>query len=148
MNTVWAHHTEPQAFAAICGFVAKRVWGKLNDFGAGTAMGVVHEGQPVAGVVFHNWDADAGVIELTAAADTPRWLNRAVLADMFGYAFGQLGCQAVVLRVDPENRRMDRIARAYGFVRHDIPRLRGKNKAEAVYVLSDDAWRANGFHRS
>lgn len=109
-------------------------------------MGVARDGKPVAGVVFHNWDADAGVIEMSSASDDARWLSRPVLAEMFGYAFDQMGCQAVVLRVDPGNARMDRIARAYGFKRYDIPRIRGRDKSEVIYVLGDDAWRANGFH--
>lgn len=109
-------------------------------------MGVASGESIVAAVIFTNYDASAGVVEMSAAADTARWLTRPVLAEMFGYAFDQLGCQAVVLRVHPNNVRLHRILRAYGFERHDVPRLRGRDTPEVFYILGDDIWRANGFH--
>lgn len=110
-------------------------------------MGVADGREIVAGLVFSNYDPDAGVIEVSGASDKPNWLNRAILKEMFGFTFEQLGCQAVVMRVDPENKRLGRILTAYGFSRHDVPRLRGRDKAEAFYILGDDEWRANGFHK-
>lgn len=101
----------------------------------------------VAAMIFHNLDRASGVIEISGAADSARWLTRPVLFDLFAYPFKQLGCQAVVMRVDPGNARLDRILKSYGFTRYDIPRLRGREKAEAIYVLGDDDWRANGFHK-
>lgn len=137
----------PGFYNAICGFVSERIWGEQRPFPSGTAMAVSDAGMIVAGVVFSNYDKDAGVIEISAASDTQRWLTRPVLAEMFGYAFDQLGCQAVVMRVDPGNARLGRMLMAYGFSRHDVPRLRGRDRAEAFYILGDDAWRANGFHK-
>lgn len=110
-------------------------------------MAVAHGEEIVAGMVYCNYDKDAGVVEISGAADTPRWLTRPVLHEMFSYAFDELGCQAVVMRVDPGNSRLDRMLRAYGFTRHDLPRMRGREKAEAIYILGDDIWRANGFHK-
>lgn len=101
----------------------------------------------MAAVLFNNWDKDAGVIELVAASDSARWLTRPVLLDMFSFAFDQIKCQAALLRCDPENTRLARILTSYGFTRHDIPRLRGRDKAEALYILGDDEWRTNGFHK-
>lgn len=146
MNTVWAHcEREPGPYRALCDYVATRIWSKPNDFGPGSAMGVSKDGAVLGAVVFHGYQPDHGVIEMSAGGD--HWLSRPVLAEMFGYIFSQLGCQAVVMRVDPENTRMCRIAAAFGFQRHDIPRLRGRDKAEAVFVLGDDDWRASRFNR-
>lgn len=111
----------------------------------GTVMAVADGDQIIGACLFHNWDKDNGVIELTSASVSPRWLSRAILRDMFGYAFDQLRCQAAVMRVDPENLRMCRIATAFGFKRYDIPRLRGRDKAEALFILGDDEWRAGKF---
>lgn len=126
-------------------WVAQRIWGKANDFGPGAAMGVLSDQGPVGAVVFHGYQPNEGVIEMSAAGD--HWLSRPVLREIFAYVFGQLGCQAVVMRVDPENKRMCRIASAFGFQRYDIPRLRGRHKAEAVFVLGDDEYRASRFAR-
>lgn len=143
----WVHHTEKPLYLALETYVSSKIWGEHRPFFYGTIMAVI-EGDALQGAaIFHNYDKDAGVIEVSAAAETPRWLTRRVLKDMFGYPFDQLGCQAVIMRVDPDNRRLDRILKAYGFERHDIPRLRGRDKAEALFILTDDVWRANGFHK-
>lgn len=128
-------------------YVSERVWGGYREFGQGTAMLVLDDKNVIAVMIHHNLDRGAGVIEISGAADSARWLTKPVLWELFAYPFKQLQCQAVVMRVDPENSRLDRILKAYGFARYDIPRLRGRNKPEAVYVLGDDAWRANGFHK-
>lgn len=108
----------------------------------------VSDGQKVIGAcLFHNYDPDAGLVELTSASLSAKWLTRRVLAEMFGFAFDQMGCQAAMMRVDPTNTRMCRIAAAFGFKRYDIPRLRGRDKAEALFLLGDDEWRSGKFTR-
>jgi len=104
-------------------------------------------GNALGAAIYQNYDPEHGVIELSAAAASPRWLSRKVLREMFSYPFDQLGCQAVAMRCDTDNSRLARIFTAYGFKRYDIPRLRGRDKGEAIYVLADDDWRANGFHK-
>lgn len=146
MNIAWCHND--RAFDVVSEFVSTRIWGKPKPFLGNTAMGVVNRaGGLVAGVVFSNYDPDAGVIEMSAASDSARWMTRPVLWGMFNYAFNQMACQAVVLRTDPDNTRLARILTAYGFDRYDIPRLRGKNKPESLFILGDDVWRGNGFHK-
>lgn len=148
MRTVWAHHdANPDLYRAFCAFAASRIWDRPKEFTLGTAMAVVDCGKVVAVTVFHDYDADAGVIQISAAADSAKWLTRPVLLEMFGYAFNELGCQAVVALVDPENKRLERIFGAYGFDRYFIPRLRGRDKGEALYLLTEEAWRDNGFHK-
>jgi RimJ/RimL family protein N-acetyltransferase len=76
------------------------------------------------------------------------WINRTVMNAAFsGVAFGLLGCQMVVLRVSERNRPMIRIARHIGFSEVKIPRLRGRDEAEYIFTLTDDAWRSSRFHR-
>lgn len=146
MTPVFVHWSNGNDYASLMGFVADRVWRRKKDFGQGTAMAVVDAGRVIAAVIFHNYDEDAGVVEISAASDSKRWLTRAVLLAMFGYAFNDLKCQAVVARVDGKNNTLARLFERYGFDRYDIPRLRGRNTSESVLVLSDDAWKENGFH--
>lgn len=142
---IWVHHSDPR-YAVLTAFIAQKIWGNPRPMSDGTlAVSVTQRGMAV--VLFHNWDAAAGVIEITAASDDPRWLSRPVLWELFNYPFATLGCQAVVARIDPERDRLARIFTAYGFKRYDLPRLRGRNKGEAVLILGDDDWRANGFHK-
>lgn len=143
----WLHPQDGEIYKAVVRFITQRIWGRDVAMSQGTILAVL-DGQDIIGAcLFHNYDADNGVIELTSASVTPKWLSRPVLSDMFGYAFDQMGCQAAVMRVDPDNARMCRIATAFGFKRYDIPRLRGRNKAEALFILGDDEWRGGKFHK-
>lgn len=111
-----------------------------------TTMGVLDGADLIAVVVFHNWSRRAGIIELSAASTTPRWLTRPVLRAMFGYPFLQLQAQLVALRVSERNERMIGIALRFGFTGYRIPRLRGPDEAEIILTLTVEDWRANGFH--
>lgn len=112
-----------------------------------STMGVIDKGEIIAVVLYHNWDEQAAIIEMSAASTTPRWLARPVLKSMFEYPFDELGCQMVVLRVSEHNRRMRGIAKRFGFVEHRIPRLRGREEAEIILTLTVEDWRSNGYGR-
>ena len=129
----------------VAAWVASKIPGCERGFDACIALSV---GSPlVAGVVFHNWNPEGGVMEMSAAADSPRWLSRPVLRAMHSYIFDDAACQIAVLRVSERNERMLKIAERYGYTAHRIPRLRGRNEAEVVLTLTDDDWRASKFHK-
>ena len=107
----------------------------------------VFDGTLIAAVVFNNYHPESGVIEMHAAASTPRWLTRRVLWEMFNYVFNRMGCQMAVLRVSERNNRLLRILTAYGFEHTVIPRLRGRDEGERIFWLTEEAWRSNGFHK-
>ena len=147
---VWG--TVPGINDGIAAFVGSRIEGGYRGFGRHMSMGVIDGDRLLAGVVFHNYNPEAQVIEFTAAAITPRWLNRPTLWAMFNYAFNTAKCQMVVMRVSEANRAwngrgIQRILKAYGFKETRIDDLRGKGVAELIYTLTDEAWASNGFHR-
>lgn len=145
---VWAHHADDGPnYQAITRYISDKIWGDGRQFTLGTAMAVLRDDVLLGCAVFHNYDKDAGVIEISAGAESPRWLSRQVLAAMFGYVFNSLGCQAVVTRCDPDSARLRRIMTTYGFEEHRLPRMRGRDKDDALYILTDDAWRGNKFNR-
>lgn len=118
-----------------------RVWDHCK------ALGVFDNGSLVAAVVYHNWEPESGVIEISAASTSKRWLTREVLHEIFAYPFDRLDYQMVVARVSPNNqtdtgRGATRIFRSYGFSEYRIPRLRGRNEDEIIFTLTDDAWRS------
>lgn len=146
MTPLWLHwKRDPAPYSAVAGFVATRIGAApIPD---GTALAVTDDGDLVAAVIYHNFMPDAGTIEISAASDTKRWMTRPVLWEMFDFPFNDLGCQAVVARTSPQDAPLQRIQKAYGFVSYTIPRLRGRDRDEVVSILTDDAWRANGFHK-
>ncbi len=128
--------------------VADRIWpGKGRSFGPCRAIAVVEGDNLAAGIVYHNYDEDAGVVELSAAAWIDGWLTRYVLRSMYAYAFESVGCQAVVQRVPDADTAMHRMLTAYGHQRYRIPRLRGPNEAENIFVLTREAWSGSKFNR-
>lgn len=131
----------------VTGFVARHFPGGERGFGRASAIGYVLDGELIGGTVFHNHDPEAGVIELTTAAISPRWLSPKVLHAIFAIPFERWGCQMVVLRVADDNHRMVGIAQRYGFAGYLIPRLGGRDRGVWIFTLTDDDWRKTKFER-
>lgn len=147
MTALWLQRGQ-SGFEAVERFISARIFGASRHMPGDTmVVSLGADGGMIGAAIFQNYDKDNGTIEISAAAVSPRWLSRNVLYEMFEYPFEQLGCQAVVMRCDPEDKRLSRIFGAYGFKRYDIPRLRGRDKSEAIYVLAEEDWRGNGFHK-
>jgi RimJ/RimL family protein N-acetyltransferase len=129
-------------------WVADLIWpGKGRDFGNCQTMAVLDEETLICGIVFHNFEPDSGVIEISAASTSSRWLTRETLRKMFAYPFEECGVQAVIMRCDPDDAALRRMLTAYGFEMYVIPRLRGRDKDENVFILTDDNWASNKFNR-
>lgn len=140
---VWGGPRAPEINAALSDFVAVRI-GAARGFGQCATLGQVDDsGRIVAAVVFHNWHPEEGVIEMSSASDSRRWLTRPMINAMFGFCFNECGCQLVVLRVSEHNAGMIAIARRFGFSETRIERLRGRDQAEIIFTLTDDAWKAH-----
>lgn len=128
--------------------VADRIWpGRGMSFGQCRAIAVVEGTQLAAGIIYHNYDPDADVVELSAASWINGWLTRYILKAMYSYAFDTVGCQAVFQRSPDADVAMHRMLNAYGHERYRIPRLRGLNEAENIFVLTHEAWAASKFNR-
>lgn len=139
MTPVWGDN------ATVAEFV-RQVCGESRSFGDCQAMGVINsDGNLVAGVVFHNWNPESEVIEVSAGAIDSRWATREVLRTGFGYAFSF--CQMVVARTHEDNATVRRLWKAFGAQEVIIPRLRGRTASEAILTLTDDAWANSRFMR-
>lgn len=151
MHILWGGGNNPDVNRALGNWCAAQIGLPRPFEDPFTTMGVFDGETLVAVMLYNNWQPEAGVIEIHGAGITPRWLTRPVMRQMFGYPFNHLGCQMVVMRVSERNamwngRGLPRMLKAYGFNDYPIPRLRGRDEGEIVYTLTDDAWRANGFH--
>ena len=122
----------------IAAWVAAGIPGCERGFGPCTAMSIWDDQAIIGGVVFHNYSPETGVMEMSAAASSPRWLTKDVLHKMHRYIFDEAGCQMAVMRVAESNLRMRRIAERFGYRGHKIPRLRGRGEAEIIFTLADD----------
>ena len=128
-------------------WVADRIWpGKNRDFGECQGMAVLENEAVIGAAIWHNFDPDAGVVELSAAATSRRWLTRETLDVMFGVPFREWKCQATVFRIHPDDKPMHRMLTAYGGELFVLPRLRGRHMDEHVFIVTDDDWASNKFN--
>lgn len=132
----------------VSAFVGRHIPGGHRGFNKESAIGFVLNGELIGGTVFHNYSPETRVIEMTTASTSPRWLTPKTLHAIFAIPFEQWCCQMVVLRVSERNERMVRIAQRFGFDGFLIPRLRGRDEAEWLFTLTDDAWKNTKFERS
>jgi RimJ/RimL family protein N-acetyltransferase len=122
--------------------------GFARSFGQSYSIGVSLANNLVGGCVYHNYNPEAEVIEMSAASSSPRWLTRKTLHALLSYPFDYLKCQLIVLRVSPLNGQMIELATRVGFLGYIIPRLRGRNEDEIIFTLSEEAWRSSKFERA
>ncbi|MEK1908170.1 MAG: hypothetical protein AAAB13_20550 [Pseudomonas sp.] len=128
--------------------VADRIWPtKGRTFGECRAIAVMEGEKLAAGLIYHNYDPDAQVIEISGASWVKGWLTRPVLTAMYGYPFIDCGCQAVVQRVSDDDTAQHRMLKAFGAERYRIPRLRGVNSAENIFLTTREMWATNKFAR-
>jgi RimJ/RimL family protein N-acetyltransferase len=123
---------------AVVRFVA-RLAGCRPDYGNCQTMAVLdRDGRMVAGLVFHNYSPEYGLIEVSAAATDRRWASRTVLNAACDYIFAH--CQMAVARTGTDNTATRRLWKAMGAEEIILPRMRGRAASEALLMLTDDAW--------
>lgn len=149
MRIEWgSERDDPALNAAVGAYVAATLFGDERGFQNYTSMAVFdRHGAFMAGLIYHNFERRAGIIEISGASESRRWLPKPVAFAMHSYPFDQLGCQMIVMRVSEHNAHLASILRRYGYDSVRIPRLRGRDEAEDIFTLTDDAWRSNGFHK-
>lgn len=96
-------------------------------------IGVLSGAQLVAGVLFHGYVPEFGVIEVSIAADTPRWISRQRVSLILGYPFRQLRCGRVGAAIMAANTRSVRLCEGLGFQREGLLR-RGFGGDDAVVL--------------
>lgn len=78
------------------------------------ALGVVRNGRPVAGFVFHEYVKGVNV-EVTVAADDPSWCLPQTLRQLFMYPFVQLGVPRLTCRTARNNKRCRKLIVGMGW---------------------------------
>ena len=131
---------------AVGDFVAANVDGCDRGWENCVGLGIFGDGW-TAGVVYHDWNPEAGTICMSAFSESPKWLTREILWEVFDYPFQRAGCQMVIMQVSERNTRMLSILKRFGFDMVRIPRGRGRDEDEIICTLTDDQWRASPLWR-
>jgi RimJ/RimL family protein N-acetyltransferase len=135
-----SYKSNPELNAALSRYVANRIATTVEAFGPCGSLGVVRNDNVIAAVVFHNWVPDYGVIELSAAADDPRWLARKTIRQIMTICFDQHKCQQIYARIEADNRRACQIFDFLKFSKMVLPNMRGRGQDEALYMMTADEW--------
>ena len=93
---------------------------QVETFGPCSAIGVMSEGRLIAGVVYHDYRAQFGTIQLSMAADSPMWARKDLIGALLAYPFGQLECYKCRLIIPADNALSIRNNEHIGFKREAI----------------------------
>lgn len=135
----------------VCKFVASLIpRGRLRTFNADArTIGILDaDGKLIAGLVYHNYDADAETIEISGACiPGVQWLTRGTIARFYGYPFLQLGCQMIYQRTPASDERLLGQLAAYDYSFIKIPRMFGRHIDGVLCMLTYEAWANNRFNK-
>jgi hypothetical protein len=120
-----------------------------RPFGKCKAIGIIDEqGRMIAGLVYHNWLPEAGVIDLSVAAlPGTGWLTRETVWRMYAYPFVDAGVQMVSHLVPADALHSQRQLAVLGCKLIDIPRIFGRERDGMLALLTREVWESSKFHR-
>lgn len=145
---VWAPDADHEVNHRLAEWIAAHIWGDGRELPRpNLCFGVFKDSALQGAVAFHNWHPEYGTIEFSGASVDASWLSREVIREIAEHGFDRLGCQLLVIRVDPDNLRVIRIFSALGFKSYPVPRMRGRDKDEIIMTLTVEARDASPFIR-
>ncbi len=100
---------------AVGEWVARRIphIGSAREWGGFRAIGVALNDKPIAGAVYNN--SRGFDMEISFAADSPRWANRGTIRGILAYPFIQCGCTRLTATIAKRNKRARRLVEGLGF---------------------------------
>lgn len=138
----------PKLNKTFCDFAAHIVFGRENDFGPCGSMGIFKDSKLIATIIFHGWQPEYGIMEISAAATSPAWLTKRTIREIMANCFDRHDCQQIVSRMAVDNKRAIQIYKFLGFKSVRLPNMRGSGKHEWLMLLLKDQWVAHRLNES
>ena len=133
--------------AQIAKWVVKRIPGmEIGEaFGPYTAIGVAAEdGYPLAGFIYHRFRGFD--VEISGAAQSPKWAQRGVVHALLHYPFEQMGCERVTMLTARRNKRLGKLLRFLGFTQEGThPKAYDGHWDALSWGMIRDDWRTGKF---
>lgn len=136
----------PELTAPLAAWAAERI-GHVGAAGFGPcwAVGVMRGASLAAVVVFHDWQREEGTVQLSAAADSPRWASREVVGAILGAVFGgALGApvRCIWTATPSTNERAIKFNLGIGMTREAVLRERFAPKVHMIICsMMEREWR-------
>lgn len=145
---VWGDSNAPDVHDAISRWVSKHSFGHAdNIWPDGSSYGVLRDGKPIAGVVYHDYKAAAGTIQYSGASVDRAWLKGPSLHYMFSHMFENIGCQMVITGNSEKNTGLHSLLRRTDHELHIIKRGWDRDTALYLWTLTREQWEANPIMR-
>ena len=143
LTYAWAA-TGTEDHAAISKWVSLHSFGhQTNVWSGSTSLGILKDGAPIGGVVFHDYKPSAGTIQFSGASTSPDWARGATLHHMFSYMFDDLGCQMVTTGTASTNTKVERLNSGLGFRKYVIERGWGRDVDLFFWTMTREEWLEN-----
>lgn len=144
IERIWGGSNCPEVHDAISQWVSLHSFGhRENVWPDSSSFGVMRDGVPIAGVVYHDYKPAAGTIQYSGAATDRAWLKGPTLHQMFSYMFDDLGCQMVMTGNASTNTGLHRILERLDHTKHVIARGWGRDTDLYLWTLTREQWLEN-----
>ena len=114
-----------------------------RGFGPCRALAVVCGDRPLAGFVLHDYQPEAGTIQISMAAVSPLWAKPDTIRGLLAVPFQQYGCFKVWTCIPHDNERAIRFNEGIGMkseatLRHQF----GRGRHARIFGMTAPEWRA------
>lgn len=111
-----------------------------GDFGRCWATGILLDGRLIAGCVYHNYCPQYSSVEISFAADSPKWMTRSVVHDLFAGAFYGMDVNRVSMATTSDAKRTRKTLEGLGMTLEGVGRQAFGEQDAAVYSLLRREW--------
>lgn len=110
------------------------------------AIGVMLNSEIIAGFVYSDFQENFGTIEMSLAADSPKWATRRIIHELLKYPFIGCGCQRITITTGEDNVKALRLATGIGFVEEAVvKRAYGRYNNAVLLRLFKEDWEAGKY---
>lgn len=108
-------------------------------------VAVVRDGQIAAVCVYHEW---RGLnIEMSIAADTPRWASKQTVAFLLGFPFFEFGVRRITAMVARKNKPSRKLVEGLGFHLEGVMRDCLATDDLVIYGMTRRTWERGRWYR-
>lgn len=117
-----------------------------GNFGRCWATGVLLDGKLIAGCVYHNYCPQYSSVEISFAADSPKWMTRSVVHDLFAGAFYGMDVNRVSMATTADATRTRKTLEGLGMTLEGEGKEYFGEKDAVLYRLLRREWEAGRWY--